>query len=58
MVVVKFEEGCEAIIDEEVKEVRISDGRTVVVKLVFDEEWGLESVLANDVHVWTKEGGC
>ena len=36
MVVLKFGRGCEIIIDEEVKDVGISDGRTAIAKLVFD----------------------
>ena len=51
MVVVGFGKSCEAVIDEEVKDVRITDRKTAVVKLVFDEEWKLESVLVNDVYV-------
>jgi len=38
MVVVRFGRSCEAVIDEEVRDVRISDGRTAVVKLVFDDD--------------------
>jgi len=57
MVVVKFGRGCEIIIDEEVKDVRISDGKTAIVKLVFDESWKLESVLVNDTYVWMRECG-
>jgi len=55
MVVVRFGKNCEAVIDEEVRDVRITDGRTAIVKLVFDEEWKLESVLVNDTYVWRRE---
>jgi len=54
MVVVKFGEGCKAIIDEEVRDVRISDGRIAIVKLVFNENWFLEAVLVNDIYVWKR----
>jgi len=50
-------EGCEAIIDEEVKDVRISDCKTAIVKLVFDEGWNLQAILVNDIYVWTR-GDC
>jgi len=56
MVVVKFGEGCEAIIDEEVRDVRISDRKPAIVKLVFDEEWKLKDVLVNDIYVWRGRG--
>jgi len=54
MVVVRLGRGCEIIIDEEVKDVRISDGKIAIVKLVFDENWVLESVLVNDIYVWDR----
>jgi len=57
MVVVRFGRGCEIIIDEEVRDVRISDGKTAIVKLVFDEGWNLEAILVNDIYVWTRERG-
>ena len=57
MVVVRFGERCEAIIDEEVKDVRISDGKTAIAKLVFDERWNLQAILVNDIYVWTRERG-
>ena len=57
MVVVRFGRGCEIIIDEEVRDVRISDGRTAITKLVFDEGWNLEAILVNDIYVWTRERG-
>jgi len=57
MVVLRFGRGCEAIIDEEVKDLRISDGKTAIVKLFFDEAWKLESVLVNDIYVWRRRGG-
>ena len=52
--VVRFGEGCEIIIDEEVRDVRISDGRIAIVKLVFNENWFLEAVLVNDIYVWRR----
>ena len=57
MVIVKFGRGYEIIIDEEVKDVRISDGRTAIAKLVFDEGWNLQAILVNDIYVWTRERG-
>jgi len=57
MVVVRFGRGCEIILDEEVRDVRISDGRTAIAKLVFDEGWNLEAILVNDIYVWTRERG-
>jgi len=57
MVVVKFGRNCEAVIDEDVRDLRITDGKTAIVKLVFDENWKLESVLVNDTYVWTRERG-
>ena len=57
MVVVKFGGGCEIVIDEEVRDVRINDGRIAIVKLVFNENWFLEAVLVNDIYVWTRERG-
>ena len=57
MVVIRFGERCEAIIDEEVKDLRISDGKTAITKLLFDENWKLESLLVNDTYVWTRERG-
>ena len=57
MVVVKFGRNCEAVIDEEVKDVRISDGKTAIAKLVFDEEWNLEDIFVNDLYIRTREGG-
>jgi len=57
MVVVKFGGGCEIIINEEVKDARISDGRTVITKLVFDDNWNLQAILVNDIYVWTRERG-
>jgi len=57
MVVVRFGRGCEIIIDEEVRDLRISDGRTAITKLVFDEGWNLQAILVNDIYVWTRERG-
>ena len=57
MVVVRFGRVCEIIIDEEVRDVRISDGRTAIAKLVFDEGWNLQAILVNDIYVWTRERG-
>ena len=54
MVVVRFGRNCEAVIDEEAMDVRITDGRTAIVKLVFDEEWNLEDLLVNDIYVWRR----
>ena len=54
MVVVRFGKDCKVIVDEEVRDVRITDGRTVIVKLVFDEEWKIKEVLVNDVYVWKR----
>ena len=54
MVAVRFGKDCKAIIDEEVRDVRISDGRTAIVKLVFDEDWNLKDVLVNDIYVWRR----
>ena len=52
MVVVRFGKECKVLLDEEVRDVRIMDGRTVVVKVVFDEGWEIREVLVNDVYVW------
>ena len=57
MVVVRFGRGCEIIIDEEVRDVRISDGKMAITKLVFDEGWNLQAILVNDIYVWTRERG-
>ena len=57
MVVVRFGRGCEIIIDEEVRDVRVSDGKTAIAKLVFDERWNLQAILVNDIYVWTRERG-
>ena len=54
MVVVRFGEDCKVLLDEKVKDVRITDGRTAIVKLVFDEEWKIKEVLVNDVYVWKR----
>ena len=54
MVAVRFGKDCKAIIDEEVRDVRVSDGRTAIVKLVFDEDWNLKDVLVNDIYVWRR----
>ena len=54
MVVVRFGKSYEAVIDEGVRDVRITDGRTAVVKLVFDENWRLKDVLVNDTYVWKR----
>jgi len=54
MVVVRFGEDCKVLLDEKVKDVRITDGRTAIVKLVFDEEWKIREVLVNDVYVWKR----
>jgi len=43
MVVVRFGERCEVIIDEEVKDLKISDGKMAIVKLIFDEEMEFRS---------------
>jgi len=57
MVVVRFGRGCEIVIDEEVRDVRISDGRTAITKLVFDDDWNLEDIFVNDIYIRTREGG-
>ena len=54
MVVVRFGEDCKVLLDEKVKDVRITDGRTAIVKLVFDEEWKIREVLVNDMYVWKR----
>ena len=54
MAVVRFGKDCKVIVDEEVRDVRITDGRTAVVKLVFDEEWKIKEVLVNDKYVWKR----
>ena len=52
MAVVRFGKDCKVIVDEEVRDVRITDGRTAVVKLVFEEDWKIKEVLVNDKYVW------
>jgi len=52
MAVVRFGEECKAVIDEEVRGVKVSDGRTAIVKLVFNEDWKLREILVNDIYVW------
>ena len=54
MAVVRFGKDCKVIVDEEVRDVRITDGKTAVVKLVFDEEWKIREVLVNDKYVWKR----
>ena len=54
MAVVRFGGECKAIIDEEVRDARITDRRTAIVKLVFDEERNLEDVLVNNIYVWRR----
>ena len=54
MAVVRFGKDCKVIVDEEVRDVRITDGRTAIVKLVFDEEWKIREVLVNDKYVWKR----
>ena len=54
MVVVRFGEDCKVLLDEKVKDVRITDGRTAIVKVVFDEGWKIREVLVNDVYVWKR----
>jgi len=54
MAVVRFGKDCKVIVDEEVRDVRITDGKTVIVKLVFDEEWKIREVLVNDKYVWKR----
>ena len=51
MVLIKLWESCEAIIDEEVKDVRITDGKIAIVKPVFDENQTLEGALINDIYI-------
>ena len=54
MVVVRFGKDCKVVVDEEVKDVRITDGRTAIVKVVFDEGWKIREVLVNDKYVWKR----
>ena len=54
MVAVRFGKDCKVVLDEKARDVRITDGRTVIVKLVFDEEWKIKEVLVNDVYVWKR----
>ena len=54
MVAVRFGKDCKVVLDEKVKDVRITDGRTAVVKVVFDEGWKIREVLVNDVYVWKR----
>ena len=55
MVVVRFGKGCEVVLNEEIGDVRVSDGRMEIVEVVFDEDWRLREVLVNDIHVWKRE---
>jgi len=41
---VRFGKECEAVLDEEFRDVRISDSRTAIVKVVFDEDWKIREV--------------
>jgi len=43
---------CEAVIDLDVRDLRVTDQRTAVVKLVFDEDWKLRKILVSDIYVW------
>ena len=54
MAVVRFGKECKVIVDEEVKDVRITDGKTAIVKVVFDESWKIREILVNDVYVWKR----
>ena len=54
MAVVRFGEDCKVLLDEKVRDVRITDGRTAIVKVVFDEGWKIREVLVNDVYVWKR----
>ena len=54
MVVVRFGEDCKVLLDEKVRDVRITDGRTAVVKVVFDESWKIREILVNDVSLWKR----
>jgi len=54
MVVVRFGEDCKVLLDEKARDVRVTDGRTAVVKVVFDEGWKIREVLVNDVYVWKR----
>ena len=51
MVAVRFGKGCEIVLDEEFRDVRVSDGRTAIVKVVFDEDWKIREVPVNDIYV-------
>ena len=54
MVVVRFGKDCKVLLDEKVRDVRVTDGRTAIVKVVFDEGWKIREVLVNDVYVWKR----
>jgi len=54
MVVVRFGEDCKVLLDEKARDVRVTDGRTAIVKVVFDEGWKIREVLVNDVYVWKR----
>ena len=51
MVAVRFGKECEVVLDEEFRDVRISDSRTAIVKVVFDEDWKIREVPVNDIYV-------
>ena len=40
----RFGKECEVVLDEEFRDVRISDSRTAIVKVVFDEDWKIREV--------------
>ena len=54
MVAVRFGKDCKVVLDEKAKDVRITDGRTAIVKVVFDEGWKIREVLVNDKYVWKR----
>ena len=54
MVAVRFGKECEVVLGEEARDVRVTDGRTAVAKLMFDEDWKISEVLVNDVSLWKR----
>ena len=54
VVVVRFGKSCGVIIDEGGRDVRVTDARTAVVKVVFDEDWKVGEVLVNGKYLWRK----
>jgi len=52
VVAVRFGKDCKVVLDEKARDVRITDGRTAIVKVVFDESWKIREILVNDVSLW------